>query len=404
MQIQPTWLSASLIALASFSSGLASAGPALLGTIAAKNPAFLHLVPGRDAGTQELIVSSFGMFGGDAVGRVSLNDGSLGSLGTAKVQAVTTKVSWPNEVTPVPEEIFGPNFLAVGTGFLVPGRSTGEIAVVNEYTGEQFAISSPKSGYFYHRAVFIDMNGDGRLDILTARAHKGLMGTGGGELLWLEQPAGDKKGPWQEHVIAVGPDVHFALLPARHQDAPVIVAAEFFSRNLSVLWRDGQTWQRRVVDDTLGAAFDVVVADLNGDGRPDVLVTNHEGKGRGAVFAYEVPADFATAPWTRHDLASGIVVTGSGFNAAAPGAPVLWTPKHQAKPNILVAGDGSQKVHLLRPNSQDSTSWDYQQTILLEAHSTVGSLAIGDVIGNGGEQLFAPAYDAGKIYVFDLDK
>lgn len=34
-----------------------------------------------------------------------------------------------------------------------------------------YQLSSPKSGFFYHCGVWLDMNGDGRLDILTARSN-----------------------------------------------------------------------------------------------------------------------------------------------------------------------------------------------------------------------------------------
>jgi hypothetical protein len=49
----------------------------------------------------------------------------------------------------------------------------------------------PPPGYFYHKSEWIDLNGDGKLDLLTARGTKPIIGTAGGELLWLEQPASD---------------------------------------------------------------------------------------------------------------------------------------------------------------------------------------------------------------------
>jgi len=39
-----------------------------------------------------------------------------------------------------------------------------------------------------HQATWADMNGDGRLDILTARASKPVVSSPRAEMVWLEQP------------------------------------------------------------------------------------------------------------------------------------------------------------------------------------------------------------------------
>ena len=52
---------------------------------------------------------------------------------------------------------------------------------------------------------WVDMNGDGRKDFLTARSNAK---PGGGELVWFEHPAeGLTKTPWIEHVVTSGPDI-----------------------------------------------------------------------------------------------------------------------------------------------------------------------------------------------------
>ena len=55
----------------------------------------------------------------------------------------------------------------------------------------------------------------------------------------------------------------------------------------------------------MGAPFDVQYVDLNNDGKKDLLATNHEhAADESAVFAYEVPENWQTDPWTRHVLAT----------------------------------------------------------------------------------------------------
>jgi len=45
-----------------------------------------------------------------------------------------------------------------------------------------------------------------------------------------------------------------------------------------------------VIDNTIGAVFEVVTGDLNADGQMDLLVT--ENGEAGAMYAYEIPQDF----------------------------------------------------------------------------------------------------------------
>lgn len=50
----------------------------------------------------------------------------------------------------------------------------------------------------------------------------------------------------------------------------------------------------RVIDDTVGQAFDVLVDDLNNDGRVDLLLTafnNSRHVMTGNVLVYEIPDD-----------------------------------------------------------------------------------------------------------------
>ncbi len=76
-------------------------------------------------------------------------------------------------------------------GFLVPGKTNGGIYIM---TMDQYDITKSTSvtkisteprGYFYHMGVWIDLNGDGRKDFITARSNAK---AGGGQLVWFEHP------------------------------------------------------------------------------------------------------------------------------------------------------------------------------------------------------------------------
>jgi hypothetical protein len=378
--------------------------PQLLGKIPVKSPAFLSLIDGVTPGTKDLMISSFGISGDDKILSVSLLPDQLSQASELKATKITDQLTWPNSIAVVPDEIAGPNLFVVGTGFLVPGRTTGEIAIVDQISGKSHRMTTPKKDWFYHKIEWVDINRDGRLDMIAARAKKSMFGPGVGELLWLEQPSLDAlANPWQEHVIAQGPDVHFVSLDLNSDGHKEIVAAEFFSKKLSVHWQSSDlVWHSRVIDASLGNAFDVLAEDINLDGRKDLVVTNHQGDSSASVYAYEVPSDFTRSAWTKHTLLTGIKTEVPSINAASPGSPLIWHQKPGQKPHILVAGDGSAKVHWLVPNSADQDGWDYDSRVLLKTSSTIGSMAIGDVDGDGSMELFVPAYDENFVYVLRM--
>jgi len=93
---------------------------------------------------------------------------------------------WPNEVNHVPKSLITKagsrpqqgdidDALLVSDGFLVPGKDRGGIYIIknpsnpnSEWTA---CLTDPKGdNWFYHRAVWVDLTGDGRKSILTARA------------------------------------------------------------------------------------------------------------------------------------------------------------------------------------------------------------------------------------------
>ena len=318
---------ASIAAAAAFASSLYAAPVAKsLGSISIAKPGFLQMVDGAETGSKDLLVSSFAVFGTSTVSRLSFNATTTDELQAVKPKALTTKITWPNDVTPVPTAIFGERFVAIGSGFLTPGANTGAVNIVNLDSGESFQIAATKKDYFYHRVLFADMNGDGLLDAVTARAKKPLIGASDGEILWLEQPKTNAKSEWKEHLIVKGPDTHFILHDFEGDGKVEILSAEFFTHQLSVQWQEGNAWKSRVLDTTVGSAFDLELADLNGDSQQDLLVSNHEADAKAAIFAYEIPADYKTAVWTRHTLLDSIKTEKDGRNQASPGTAFAIQP------------------------------------------------------------------------------
>ncbi|NQD36609.1 VCBS repeat-containing protein [Permianibacter sp. IMCC34836] len=377
-----------------------------LGVLPSNKPAFLQIEKLRPSEDPSLLISSFQPFGRDEVRHIANIGSFVSNVSLAAEQTLATTITWPNGMHTVPESISGgAPLIAVAGGFLVPGKGTGAITLLDRDTKSTRKLTRDKSGWFYHRIAWFDVDNDGRLDILTARGNKPLFGSAKGELLWLKQPSSNPlTATWTEHVLKSGPDVHFVIDDLNGDGTPEIVATEFFAKKLSLHWFEGGVLKSRVLDSSLGAAFDVSIEDLNNDGRRDLLVTNHENQAaKAAVFAYEVPQEVKTGTFIRHTLLTNIQTRNSGAGQASPGTAFAFHPQvsnANGKPQIMVSGDGSQRVHWLAPTSTSSSDWNYQERIVVDVGGTVGQLAIADVNGDGYVEVFVPAYDANKIYAF----
>jgi len=253
-------------------------------------------------------------------------------------------ILWPNEVTSIPKQVYpnqkktNPNqintmkdieieyedALLVTDGFLVPGKDKGGLYVVknpgNSISEEQICLTGEvqSQNWFYHRAIWMDITGDGRQSILAARAKFPLMksnsngssgsgvgvqqqhadkgtsrsmGKGQGQLVWLERPQPHsfcantgtpldadgtifdpfsvKNTPWKLRILDEGPDVMFSVADLDPLDDTIeIIASQFFSKKLSLhslkIGSDPRIVFRRTIDDRCGAAFSSLLADLDG--------------------------------------------------------------------------------------------------------------------------------------------
>ena len=371
--------------------------------IKVKNPSFLHLTENPKTNSFELYISSFGLTGQDHISKISDLGGGLASQ-SIQVENFIPKILWPNEIVEAPESLFGPGFLLVAEGFLVPFKSNGAIELYDVAKKELRPLTKVKKGYWYHRINFWDYNGDGRLDIITARAKKGMLGSDDAELIALLASADPHSGDWQEVVLFKGPDVFFRLVDFNHDQKFEVIAAEFLSKKLSYYFQDQSGhWRENVIDNSIGSLFDVALADINFDGTQDLLATNHVSDKTAGVFSYEIPVHPSEQTWTKHILYQGFVTSAPGIGQASPGVAKIYYPtkKRNGKPYIVVSGDGSESAHLLTPESLDSRDWNYRHEVLFKTKGAVGELAIGDADQNGLNEIYIPEYDQHHIEVIE---
>lgn len=209
-------------------------------------------------------------------------------------EIVTQGSVWPRTADFLPANtIVGvDNAFVVCGGFLLPLKNPGavDLYTVNRNDVTQYRLTPEEGEWWYTRKIMLDMNGDGRTDILTGRAFSGFPpipgAPFGGQMVWLEQPERPLEQEWTMHVLADGDDaagVSFRVADLNGDGVDEIIAAGYFEQKLFVYQCPTGDWstcnpsniRTTVVEDDIGIVFDLVVVDANNDGKLDLVVTNN---------------------------------------------------------------------------------------------------------------------------------
>lgn len=399
-----------------------------LGSIRMSHPAFSGFYKTSNATNSNdrynLMITTFGvsLFSSTDTVQVVKDIGShLNNLGSIKPEVITRSVTWPNEISEVPDGIFQTKMLAVPEGFLVPLKTKGGISLIDISAqppqGPYTITTSGGGDWFYHRVEWQDMDGDGDLDIITCRAREPaipiLFGREDEQLVWLENPSGNYRKGWNTHVLAHGPDTFFRYTKLNTTEGlkACIIVPQFFTKSLSVYWTtqangyftDASKVQHRVIDSNIGKGFELEVVDLNNDGRLDLLVSTN-GK-NGTLLAYEIPDDFRTGTYTKHVIAVGFIPRKSGPGIGSAGNVLTARPNTAVtnnKPIILMSGDDDGRAYMFKAASEDPHDWSYTKTTIHDAGSgsTIGEVSAADVNGDGYTEVFVPSYTHNEIAAY----
>lgn len=375
----------------------------------------------------------------------------------------TTDAVWPNQARRAPDDMFPFEAVVVPQGwFRVPHPGRLSVYSLEDDTIIDIHHATPDKPRFYHIVKFVDMDQDGALDMVTVRSGykegpNGLVSPPFGELVWFRNPGiealrADIHTAWPEHVIAhgLGPDVSLDVKDMTGDGIPEIVATSIFaglSKFDNTEWDsssrvtlygmpEGKPWssgaEPRVAElvGDQGLMFSVELVDLDGDGRLDVLATNHQNAMEpidGRVLGIKQPKSgkLFKDPWVVHVLKGDIrpseAPPGQPNRRLAPGAAKSFSaPSGNAgKPWIAVSGDEASKAWVLKPTSEP---WVYEEELLLDINDVYGEdttstplqdpfgitiSTIGEIgIREEEEQvtLYVPVFEAQDIHVFRSQK
>jgi hypothetical protein len=273
--------------------------------------------------------------------------------------------------------------------------------------------------WYYHQALFHDMDGDGLQDIIAARASfKPFLHRcpPTGELVWFRNPGAalDPAQPWDVRVLIGlpdelnGPEVNLDLADLDGDGVPEIIATHFFTSDQITIvgapagrpWRalrdDPQLRPRRqTVMSGQGRPFAVEAIDLDMDGRMEILTSNHQGDGcfdvtrdaiPGRVLALVPPADgrIFDSAWSTQVLKDDIrphptvPAPARGPGRLAPNRAIAFWPQRsmqdRERPWIVVGGDEASKVWVLRPVAPRARGdWRYESHVIFDINEHYGA-------------------------------
>ena len=183
---------------------------------------------------------------------------------------------------------------------------------------KQLIIFEGEPGWFERHAI-ADIDGNGTLDVAIINNQKG-------NVVWFANSGKPAAGPWQRHLISNDCSRAYDVTLADFDgDGNVDAATSGYVSN-QIAWyehpgkdRLDRQWKRRVIDTAMQEARTIATGDFNRDGKIDLLATavgapdapNHESQ----VVWYENPGRPARQSWTRR-------VISQEFPAAIHGHPV----------------------------------------------------------------------------------
>jgi len=239
-----------------------------------------------------------------------------------------------------------------------------------------------------------DINGDGLPDVVIVENLTG-------DLYWFENSGTPADGKlWTLHEITIGgmPHAYDVALADLNGNGRLDVAASGW-KGRQVAWfenpgtPDGE-WIKHLLDGDIAEARTIRVADFDGDGRPDLLAT---GTGTDLVVWYQNPGGSATGAWPKHviDDTSVRPVHGHPVDMDGDGDVdvVMATGQYSNVPGTVVWYE----------SLGEPTVGPWRKHVICESLPGAFEAFAADLDGDGQVEVVATTWDPGAVYWFKHD-
>lgn len=284
------------------------------------------------------------------------------------------------------------------------------------------------TGYFWHEAAQVDLDGDGRLDIVTTSAQtQDLVNnptnpTGspdGNEKLRVEWHRHLGGGEFDYRIIDEGVGGVFIKSHDVDRDGdPDILLTQFFGplAEPSVLWLEmverpapgneyTGVWERHTIDSTIGLGFHMEIADIDHDGAEELIVDshNHQDDPRmvdesgevilPGIYWFEFPDDpRAVEQWPKTTVSQTFRVTlaGSPQSQGTPGIFDVGDVDGNGRLDLVVPSDGSDTLYVFRQRADGS----FLEEQVVTGEKMIAMAVAADLDGDGRDEIIAAKHNS----------